>query len=112
VHFFVGLITTFAKCWRQVACAVAAAECAKLTHMNNETTYDVVCYPQCSWCRRKATGITQASAERAVAAYLTHLDNLPLPERAACILRLTPACSTSSSVVTAKSQANIPFGKN
>jgi hypothetical protein len=56
-----------------------------------ETTYDVVCYLQCSWCRRKAIGITQASAERAVDAYRAHLDNLPLPQRAECMLRLTPS---------------------
>jgi hypothetical protein len=59
--------------------------------MSPKTEHDVVCYLQCSWCRRKAVGITQASAERAVAAYLAHLDNLPLEERAKCVSRLTPS---------------------
>jgi hypothetical protein len=59
--------------------------------MSPNTEHDVVCYLQCSWCRRKAIGITQASAERAVSAYLAHLDNMPLAEQAACYARLSPS---------------------
>lgn len=44
---------------------------------------DVVCHLQCSVCKRKAVGVTAASAQREVDAYLATLDNLPLAERAA-----------------------------
>jgi hypothetical protein len=59
--------------------------------MDEETTYEVVCHLQCPWCRRKALRVTQASAQRAVSAYLAHLDNLPLAARAEAYGRLTPS---------------------
>lgn len=48
---------------------------------------DVVCHLQCPVCKHKAVGVTEASAQRQLDAYHAHLDNLPLAERAECIVR-------------------------
>lgn len=52
---------------------------------------DVVCHLQCPVCRRKAVGVTEASARREVDAYLAHLANLPLAERAEASRRCSPS---------------------
>lgn len=52
---------------------------------------DVICHLQCPVCRRKAVGVTEASAKREVEAYLEHLANLPLAERAEASGRRSPS---------------------
>lgn len=52
---------------------------------------DVVCHLQCPVCRRKAVGVTEASAKREVEAYLANLANLPLAERAEASRRRSPS---------------------
>jgi len=52
---------------------------------------EVVCYLRCPVCKHKAVGVTQASAEREVDAYLRTLDNLPLPKLAEAYRRRSPS---------------------
>lgn len=48
--------------------------------MSSENTYDVVCSLRCPGCRRLAVGITEASAQCTVDAYLARLANLDFEE--------------------------------
>lgn len=52
-----------------------------------EITHDVVCYLRCPVCRHAAVGITEPSAQRAIAAIRAYLANLPRAEYAKCFTR-------------------------